>query len=113
MNDYEYLQRWLDKESADEAALDGIGMTAEELFYEAENYRRRFFELLKKYSIQSENISRIIADICRNIKAAPNSDTLFLYTSVLLEKELLFGGLTDREQIIFLWLEQRKKDARR
>ena len=110
MNEYEELHRWLDEQAENdistEELLQEYGLTMEEASEQADLYREKFFELLRKYGICSDNISVMIAELDRLIYKNQNEDLLFVYTALVAEKGLLFGNMEDEEQKILCWLQQ-------
>ncbi len=113
MNEYEYLQRWLDKEADESDPIDDIlkskDITQEYALACAEKFRSKFYESLKSCSIQSDNISGIIMGVCELIKRDKSEEAMFLYTAIAAEKGLLFGNCTHAEQLVSLWLEHDEK----
>jgi hypothetical protein len=113
MNDYEYLQRWLDDEASENDSIDDIlkskDITKDHALTCAEKFRSKFYELLKRNDIQADNISGIIKGICELIKRDKSEEAMLLYTAIAAEKGLLFGNYTDSEQLISLWLEHDEK----
>ena len=113
MNDYEYMQHWLDSESDNyepvEKILNDIGVSYDEALSEAKGFRSRFFELLKNKNIPYNNISQVITDICGLTEHDKSGEAVFLYTAIAVEKGLLFGKADVSEQYILWWLEQNKK----
>lgn len=112
MNEYEELQRWLDEEAENdistEELLQEYGLTTETASEQADLYSNKFFNLLQKYELSSDNISMMIAKLDRLISEKQNDELLFIYTALTTEKGLLFGDIEDDEQKILLWLEQSK-----
>ncbi|MDE6834551.1 MAG: hypothetical protein K2J39_09965 [Ruminococcus sp.] len=110
MNEYEELHRWLDEQAEDDTSTEELlqeyGLTMEEASEQADLYREKFFELLRKYGICSDNISVMIAELDRLIYKNQNEDLLFVYTALVAEKGLLFGNMEDEEQKILCWLQQ-------
>ncbi|MDE6034849.1 MAG: hypothetical protein K2G36_02955 [Ruminococcus sp.] len=110
MNEYEELHRWLDEQAENdistEELLQEYGLTIENASEQADLYREKFFELLRKYGICSDNISVMIAELDRLIYKNQNEDLLFVYTALATEKGLLFGNMEDEEQKILCWLKQ-------
>lgn len=109
----EEINRLID-EAADEYVslddlLDRLGMTVDEALSEAESYRNRFFDNLSCCGIRYRNVNRICFDVAQLLKKDQSDMALFLYTSLLSENGLLFGNITDKEQKIYLWLEQRER----
>ena len=78
----------------------------EEASEQADLYREKFFELLRKYEVCSDNISVMIVELDRLIYKNQNEDLLFVYTALATEKGLLFGNMEDEEQKILCWLKQ-------
>ncbi|MGB4093520.1 MAG: hypothetical protein WBK46_16495 [Ruminococcus flavefaciens] len=113
MNEYEYLQCWLDKEADESDPIDDIlkskDITQEYALACAEKFRSKFYESLKSCSIQSDNINGIIMGVCELIKRDKSEEAMFLYTAIAAEKGLLFGNCTDAEQLVSLWLEHDEK----
>lgn len=108
----EEINRLID-EAADEylsldELLNQIGITLDEALSEAKKYRSRFFDTLTKFSIGCDNIDRICFDVAQLLKKDQGDSALFLYASLFSENGLLFGNITDNEQKIHLWLEQRE-----
>ncbi|MCM1315790.1 MAG: hypothetical protein NC205_08445 [Prevotella sp.] len=110
MNKYEELHRWLDEKAENDISTEEIlqeyGLTMEDASEQADLYREKFFELLRKYGVCSDNISVMIAELDRLIYKNQNEDLLFIYTALATEKGLLFGNMEDEEQKILCWLEQ-------
>ena len=110
MNEYEELHRWLDEQAEDDTSTEELlqeyGLTMEEASEQADLYREKFFELLRKYEVCSDNISVMIAELDRLIYKNQNEDLLFVYTALATEKGLLFGNMEDEEQKILCWLKQ-------
>lgn len=106
------IDRLID-EAADEylpfgELLKQNGTTFEEALSEAESLQCRFFDTLSSYGIKHSGIDHVCLEIADLFKRIQNDDTLFLYISILSENGLLFGGITDDEQKISLWLEHRR-----
>lgn len=112
MNEYEELHHWLDEESENDIPKEEIlqeqGLTFKAALEHADLYRKKFFELLKKYGISQDNISMMITELDKIISEKQNEDLLFLYATLATEKGLLFGDMEDDEQKILCWLEQSK-----
>ncbi|MDE6672875.1 MAG: hypothetical protein K2K16_11890 [Ruminococcus sp.] len=110
MNEYEELQRWLDEQADNyipmEELLQEYGLTMKSASEQADVFREKFFTLLRKYEILTDNISVIVTELDRLIHKNQNEDLLFLYTAMATEKGLLFGEPEDEEQKIFYWLKQ-------
>lgn len=113
MNEYEELHRWLDEQSEDDISTEEIlheyRLTMEKASEQADLYKEKFFGLLQKYKICSDNISVMIAELDRLIYKNHNEELLFVYTALATEKGLLFGKIEDEEQKILCWLEQSGK----
>ncbi|MDE6034800.1 MAG: hypothetical protein K2G36_02705 [Ruminococcus sp.] len=110
MNEYEEIQRWLDEQAKNyiptEETLKDYGLTMKTASEQADLYREKFFRLLRKYGIITDNISVIIAEVDRLICETQNEDLLFVYTALATEKGLFFGDMYDEEQKIICWLKQ-------
>ena len=110
MNEYEELQRWLDEEAehdiSTEEMLQEYGLTMETVPKQADLYKNRFFNLLKKYGICKDNISIMIAELDKLLFEQQNQELLFLYTALATERGLLFGTTEDDDQKAFIWLKQ-------
>ncbi|MBD5159325.1 MAG: hypothetical protein HDT23_03680 [Ruminococcus sp.] len=110
MNEYEELQRWLDEQADNyiptEEFLREHGLTMKSASEQADTFREKFFTLLRKYEILTDNISVIVAELDGLIYKNQNEDLLFLYTAMATEKGLLFGEPEDEEQKVLYWLEQ-------
>lgn len=110
MNEYEELHRWLDEEAehniSTEEMLQEYGLTMETAPKQADLYKNRFFDLLKKYGICKDNISVMIAELDKLLFEQQNQELLFLYTALATEKGVLFGTMEDDEQKAYIWLKQ-------
>ncbi|MDE7122681.1 MAG: hypothetical protein K2O42_11055 [Oscillospiraceae bacterium] len=73
---------------------------------QADLYKNRFFNLLKKYGICKDNISIMIAELDKLLFEQQNQELLFLYTALATERGLLFGTTEDDDQKAFIWLKQ-------
>ena len=109
-NEEEEIDRLIDEAADEYQPLDEVlkqnGSTFKEALSSAENMRTRFFDTLSACGIKHSEIERVCFDVVSLLKKERNDDVLFLYTSLLSERGLLFGDITDDEQRIRVWLSQ-------
>lgn len=91
-----------------EEILEQHGLTFNEALKAAEGFQNRFFDTLDTFGIKHRKIERVCFDVVSLLKKERNDDVVFLYISLLSERGLLFGGITDDEQKIRVWLAQRE-----
>ena len=108
----EEINRLID-EAADEyqpldAILEHNGLTFKEALSAAEELQNRFFYILNNCGIKSRKIEQVCFDVVSLLKREQNDDILFLYTSLLSERGLFVGGITEEEQKIRVWLAHRE-----
>lgn len=108
----EEINRLID-EAADEyqpldAILEHNGLTFKEALSAAEELQNRFFYTLNDCGIKSRKIEQVCFDVVSLLKIEQNDDILFLYTSLLSERGLFFGDITEEEQKIRVWLAHRE-----
>ncbi len=89
-----------------EEILSEYGFTFEQVLGKANQFRERFFQILKNKEIDTFNISKICYDVVTLLDKDIDNDTIFIYTALLSENGLLFGNISDDEQKIHLWLDQ-------
>ena len=97
-----------DKYQPLEEILKQHGLTFKEALMNAKNLQNRFFDTLNVYGINRREMEQVCFDVVSLLKQERSEDVLFLYTSLLSERGLLFGGITDDEQKIRVWLAQRE-----
>jgi len=114
MNEYEEINRFLDDEADSYISTDDIlksnNLTFDDALKSASKFRDDFFNLLKNCRIESGIPEIILIDLCKQMEVCKDNDMLNLYCMAITDKGLLFENLSDNEQRILLWLEQ-KKDA--
>lgn len=98
-----------DRFKAAEDILSEKGLTEKQALDKADEFRKRFFDLLEIKGIKSRNISRICFLVSELSKTDKSDDVLFLCLSLLTENGLLFGDITDNGDKIRLWYEQSKE----
>lgn len=112
LSEEEEINRLIDEAADKYIPFDEIlkqnGITFEKALSAAENEKNRFFDILKKYDINSKDIEHVCLDIAELLKKIQNDDTIFLYIALLSEHILLFDDITDNEQKIMLWLDYHK-----
>ncbi|MFQ7292858.1 MAG: hypothetical protein ACLRQ0_11565 [Monoglobales bacterium] len=91
-----------------EEILEQHGLTFNEALNAAEGFQNRFFDTLDTCGIKHREIEQVCVDVVSFLKKERNDDVVFLYISLLSERGLLFGGITDDEQKIRVWLAQRE-----
>lgn len=89
-----------------EDILSEKGLTEKQALDKADEFRKRFFDLLEIKNIKSRNISKICFEVSELSKTEKIDDVLFLCLSLLTENGLLFGEVTDKEDKVRLWYEQ-------
>lgn len=97
-----------DKYQPLEEILKQHGLTFKEALMNAKNLQNRFFDTLNVYGINRREMEQVCFDVVSLLKQERSEDVLFLYTSLLSERGLLFGDITDDEQKIRVWLAQRE-----
>ena len=116
VSEYEEIQRYLDSEADNyvltEEILQSCGLTFESALKSADEYRERFFSLLKEKHISDNNICRICLEVSEFMKTDKSYDAIFIYTALLSENGLLFGNIFDDEQKVLLWLDCSEKSER-
>ena len=116
VSEYEEIQRYLDSEAdnyvSTEDILKSCGLTFESALKSADEYRERFFSLLKEKHISDNNICRICLEVSELMKTDKSYDAIFIYTALLSENGLLFGNIFDDEQKVLLWLDCSEKSER-
>ncbi|MGN0576831.1 MAG: hypothetical protein ACI4J2_12485 [Ruminococcus sp.] len=116
VSEYEEIQRYLDSEADNyvltEEILKSCGLTFESALKSADEYRERFFSLLKEKHISDNNICRICLEVSELMKTDKSYDAIFIYTALLSENGLLFGNIFDDEQKVLLWLDCSEKSER-
>lgn len=114
MNEYEEINRFIDDEADNYISTDDIlknnNLTFDEALKSTNKFREDFFNLLKNCRIESGIPEIILIDLCKQMEVCKDNDMLNLYCMAVTDKGLLFENLSDNEQRILLWLEQ-KKDA--
>ena len=104
------INRLIDKAADEYQPLEEIleqnGLTFKEALMEAENLQNRFFDTLNVFGINCREMGQVCFEVVSLLKKERSDDVLFLYTSLLSERGLLFGGITDDEQKIRVWLAQ-------
>lgn len=114
MNEYEVINRFLDDEADSYISTDDIlksnNLTFDVALKSASKFRENFFNLLKNHEIESDIAEIVLIDLCKQMEACKDNDMLKLYCMAITDNGLLFENLSDNEQKILLWLEQ-KKDA--
>lgn len=97
-----------DKYQPLEEILKQHGLTFKEALMNAKNLQNRFFDTLNVYGINRREMEQVCFDVVSLLKQERSEDVLFLYTSLLSERGLLFGDIMDDEQKIRVWLAQRE-----
>lgn len=97
-----------DKYQPLEEILKQHGLTFKEALMNAKNLQNRFFDTLNVYGIKRREMEQVCFDVVSLLKQERSEDVLFLYTSLLSERGLLFGDIMDDEQKIRVWLAQRE-----
>lgn len=107
----ELLDDYIDSDrfKAAEDILSEKGLTEKQALDKADEFKKRFFDLLEIKGIKSRNISRICFLVSELSKTDKSDDVLFLCVSLLTENGLLFGDITDNGDKIRLWYEQSKE----
>ncbi len=112
LSEEEEINRLIDEAADKYIPFDEIlkqnGITFEKALSAAENEKNHFFDILKKYDINSKDIEHVCLDVADLLKKIQNDDTIFLYIALLSEHILLFDDITDNEQKIMLWLDYHK-----
>lgn len=109
-NEYEEMENLIN-EAADnyrtiEEILSEHNLTVEQALIKSNEFCRKFFDILGKKGIESFNVSKMCRDIFSLLDTDVSDETIFIYTALLTENGLLFGGASDEEQKIQLWLDQ-------
>ncbi len=91
-----------------EERLKQHGLTFNKALQAAEGFQNRFFDTLNVCSINRREMEQVCFDVVSLLKKERNDDIIFLYISLLSERGLLFGDITDDEQKIRVWLAQRE-----
>ncbi|MDO5398450.1 MAG: hypothetical protein Q4G33_11035 [bacterium] len=108
----EEINRLIDEAADEYQPLDEIlkqhGLTFKEALSAAQELQSRFFDTLNACGITCGKMEQVCLDVVSLLKKRRNDDVLFLYTSLLSERGLFFGDITDEEQKIRVWLAHRE-----
>ncbi|MDD6489877.1 MAG: hypothetical protein PUG48_08715 [Clostridia bacterium] len=104
----ELLDDYIDsgKYKTTEDILSEKDLTEKQALDKADEFKKRFFDLLEIKDIKNRNISKICFEVSELSKTDKSDNVLFLCVCLLTENGLIFGDVEDKEDKIRLWYEQ-------
>lgn len=106
---YKFLKEAADNYVPIKKRLKAIGLTSDEAYQKACEYKNEFYSLLKSHGIDSRIPEIILIDICKQTQFYKDDGMFRLYCMAAADRILLFKKITDKEQMILCWLDIKDK----
>lgn len=106
---YKFLKEAADNYVPIKKRLKAIGLTSDEAYQKACEYKNEFYSLLKSHGIDSRIPEIILIDICKQTQFYSDEGMFRLYCMAAADRILLFENITDKEQMILCWLDIKDK----
>lgn len=106
---YKFIKEAADNYVPTKKRLKAIGLTFDEAYQKAWDYKNEFYSLLKSHGIDSEIPEIILIDICKQTDFYKDAGIFRLYSMAVNDRILLFENITDKEQMILCWLDIKDK----
>lgn len=106
---YKFLKEAADNYVPIKKRLKAIGLTSDEAYQKACEYKNEFYSLLKSHGIDSRIPEIILIDICKQTQFYRDEGMFRLYCMAAADRILLFENITDKEQMILCWLDIKDK----
>lgn len=106
---YKFLKEAADNYVPIKKRLKTLGLTLDEAYQKACEYKNEFYSLLKSHGIDSEIPEIILIDICKQTDFYRDEGMFRLYCMAAADRILLFEDITDKEQMILCWLDIKDK----
>lgn len=106
---YKFIKEAADNYVPTKKRLKAIGLTFDEAYQKACDYKNEFYSLLKSHGIDSKIPEIILIDICKQTDFYKDEGMFRLYSMAVNDRILLFENITDKEQMILCWLDIKDK----
>lgn len=112
-SEYEEIEELINSAADEYRSFDEIlverNLNTEQAISMAHTFRDKYFNLLCEKKLDAYKISKLCSEVAKLLNHDKSDDMIFIYLTLLTENGLLFGEITDDEQLVCLWLEQLDK----